>query len=239
MAGGKKKKKPVSNPARGFATTSVASKPRVEIEPPPASESDAEATLNTESRTAESGEKELAGTPVKPLSAEEFEKQLEEGELQALVDKHAQKSKRDALRQKNRLETDRRVLRGQADHLSTRKWLPLELIEEILDLIKSENLRAGSQASESATKQIPEEDLTIRLWTLQQALIQAGFSADKVDLTIRYVLDASDKISGNNKDILWGMEEAIEWLARECPKEELPGYEQRHFPKISNGSLHL
>ncbi len=31
MAGGKKKKKPASNPARGFATTSIASKPKAEI----------------------------------------------------------------------------------------------------------------------------------------------------------------------------------------------------------------
>ncbi|KAK2625301.1 hypothetical protein QTJ16_005670 [Diplocarpon rosae] len=227
MAGGKKKKKPAPNPARGFATTSIASKPKVEVaEPETASEQGTVDTQQQENILAAAPQvKELVASD-KKLTAEEFEKQLEESELQILVEKHAQKSKRDAIRQKTRLETDRRVLRGQAEILSTRRWLPPELMEEILDLVNTEGRFAGqSNDSSNGIKQASEEELTIRLWTLQQALIGVGFLEEKVARAIRHVLDISDKIGGGNKDSIWGMEESLEWLARACPREELPDYE--------------
>jgi ATP-dependent RNA helicase DHX29 len=187
MAGGKKKKKPASNPARAVATTSIASKtkelPEPEVELAPLNE--ANNTKETQ-RTEQIAPATSTVVPnEKTLTAEEFEKQLEESELQVLVEKHAQKSKRDAARQKSRLETDRRVLRGQAT----------------------------------------EEELTIRLWTLQQALLGSGFIAEKVNLALRQVLDISDKIGMGNKDTIWGLEEALDWLARNCSREELPDYE--------------
>ena len=246
MAGGKKKKKPASNPARGFATTSIASKPKAEA-------GDAETELIPSKELPallahHGGDSILAlaveGTtePTKnEPTPEEFERQLEDSELQVLVEKHAQKSKRDGLRQKTRLETDRRVLRGQAEKLNTRKWLPPELMEEILDLIKAEG-RFSTQATESTTilKQSSEEELTIRLWTLQQSLLGAGFLEGKVSFALRHVLEISDRILAGNKDAIWGMEEALDWLARECSREELPDYEnwQRKagsFPKSQNG----
>ncbi|OWP05952.1 hypothetical protein B2J93_6276 [Marssonina coronariae] len=227
MAGGKKKKKPASNPARGFATTSVASKPKVEVaEPETSSEQGTVETQQQEHILAAASQVKERIAPEKSLTAEEFEKQLEESELQIIVEKHAQKSKRDAIRQKTRLETDRRVLRGQAESLSTRKWLPPELMEEILDLVNAEGRFAGqSNDSSNSTKQVSEEELTIRLWTLQQALVGAGFIEEKVSRAIRHVLDMSDKIGGACKDSIWGMEESLEWLARECSRDELPDYE--------------
>ncbi len=232
MAGGKKKKKPASNPARGFATTSIASKPKTEIAEPeqlptPSTELQVAREIDGNRPTGNSSLK-IEGSAVtgKEISAEEFEKQLEESELQILVEKHAQKSKRDALRQKTRLETDRRVLRAQADNLITRRWLPPELMEEILDLIKTEGRFAG-QANDNinTAKQASEEELTVRLWTLQQALVGSGFQEEKVILGLRYVLDISDKINSGNKDAIWGMDESLDWLARECSREELPDYE--------------
>ncbi|RDL38031.1 p-loop containing nucleoside triphosphate hydrolase [Venustampulla echinocandica] len=230
MAGGKKKKKPAANPARGVATTSIASKLKVEVpevEPtapngaqdrPKVGQKDTAAPVGTGSGAP--------GQPQNELSPEEFERHLETSELQGLVEKHAQKTKRDALRQRTRLETDRRVLRNQAESLNTRKWLPPELMEEILDLLKAEGRFTGQGAEVSGSiKPASEEDLTIRLWTLQQSLVGAGFSQDKVALALRFVLDISDKISVGSKDAIWGMEEALEWLARECSREELPDYE--------------
>jgi len=239
MAGGKKKKKPAANPARGFATTSVASKPRADTEPAldtTATELE-ETTIRSEEQALATDAIPNTSTPAQnALSPEEFEKQLEDNELQILVEKHAQKSKRDALRQKTRLETDRRVLRGQAEILGTRKWLPPELMEEILELIKAEGGRGGNQSSDASAKQASEEELTIRLWTLQQALVGSGFVEEQVSLAIRQVLDISDKITiGGNKDVIWGMEEALEWLARESAREQLPGYDQRSFPKQLTG----
>lgn len=248
MAGGKKKKKPASNPARGFTTTSVASKTKVEPSDPEVDE----APLNEPKDNDEAQHVEQTASAIsslapngKTLTAEEFEKQLEDSELQILVEKHAQKSKRDAARQKTRLETDRRLLRSQAETLSTRKWLPPELMEEILDLVKVEGRFTGSNEALGSSKQVPEEELTIRLWTLQQALIGSGFTEEKVNLVLRHVLDISDKIGVGNKDAIWGMEEALDWLARNCSRDELPDYEtwQRKtggLPRSQAGwSLHV
>jgi ATP-dependent RNA helicase DHX29 len=230
MAGGKKKKKPASNPARGFATTSIASKPKseaIDVEPEPP----AEPTATLQNQPDDSAQIVAPGTgisdaPPKNITPEEFEKQLESSELQVLVEKHAQKSKRDALRQKTRLGTDRRVLRGQAESLSTRKWLPLEIMEEILDLVKSEERFAGPATDSAITsKQSSEEDLTVRLWTLQQSLVGAGFLDSKVVSALEHVLKVSDKIGVSNKESIWGMEEALDWLARNCSRDELPDYE--------------
>jgi ATP-dependent RNA helicase DHX29 len=242
MAGGKKKKKPASNPARGFATTSIASKPKAESSAADSVSStskelpEAHDVQQVEQRDALRSGIDATSLAKATLSPEEFEKQLEDQELQLLVEKHAAKSKREALRQKTRLETERRVLRTQAENLSTRKWLPTELMDEILDMVKAEGRYTG-QSSDASTSQKPlsEEDLTIRLWTLYQALIGAGFFDDKSILALRHVLDISDKITASNKDAIWGMEEALDWLSRECSRKELPDYEswQKRVAAIS------
>jgi ATP-dependent RNA helicase DHX29 len=198
MAGGKKKKKPASNPARGFATTSIASKPRADI-------SDLATNIETAPKTDNpSASQTGAGTilaassdvanPTQVLaqtSPEDFEKQLDESELQTLVDKHSQKSKRDAARQIARLQTDRRLLRSQADSLNTRKWLPPELMEEILDVIVVDGrstIHSAGQDNPSNHKPLSEEDLIIKLWILQQTLDGAGFHTDKVKVAVDYIL---------------------------------------------------
>jgi ATP-dependent RNA helicase DHX29 len=247
MAGGKKKKKPASNPARGFATTSIASKPKAEaanVEPEQVTTQEPPGTLeNQQGEAVPAVGSASGGSNIKQttLTPEEFEKQLENSELQVLVEKYAQKSKRDALRQQTRLETDRRVLRSQAENLNTRKWLPAELMEEILDLVKGEGRYSG-QSLESYTnsRQISEEDLTIRLWTLQQSLVGSGFTEERVTQALQYVLDISDRIGIGNKDTIWGMEEALDWLSRECSRDELPDYEKWNrkpgsIPKSQSG----
>ena len=244
MAGGKKKKKPAANPARGFATTSIASKKPEPVEPetePPTPSKQSSESHEAGSAIITEPTKTDSASASKTLSPEEFERQLETSELQVLVEKHASKSKRDAQRQKTRLETDRRVLRGQAESLNTRKWLPPELMDEILDLVKEEGRYSGQLADVSnSLKQSSEEELTIRLWTLKQALVGAGFLEDKVLLALKHVLDTSDKVGSGNKDSIWGMDESLEWLARECTRDELPDYEnwQRKptsFPKSQSG----
>ncbi len=73
MAGGKKKKKPASNPARGFATTSIASKqPKVDSAE---SESAAEQAQPHQPETHESSTAaapEFAKAIEETLTAEEF-----------------------------------------------------------------------------------------------------------------------------------------------------------------------
>jgi ATP-dependent RNA helicase DHX29 len=233
MAGGKKKKKPATNPARGFATTSIASKPRAETTDEAPSETVPKPVALPGSTigagTASAAPADIGKTTNLPtqISPEDFEKQLDESELQTLVNKYSQKSKRDSARQVARLRTDRRLLRSQAESLNTRKWLPPDLMEEILDAIVVDSRavpHSATQDGSSVQKPLSEEDLTIKLWTLQQTLEGAGFPKDKVRLALDYILEISEKII-SNKDSMWGLEESLEWLARECSRDELPDYE--------------
>ncbi|KAK6065980.1 helicase associated domain-containing protein [Seiridium cupressi] len=244
MAGTKKKKaKPAANPARGFATTSVASKAVTRIdstdEPNPTpqkltgtSSLPADAKVPGTAPTAAATASDLSPEALKKeeLSPEEFERQLEESELQIMVEKHGSNVKRDAQRQKLRLETNRRLLRGQAESINTRKWLPQELMDQILDIIKAESRFASSSLGTDSTspgKLLPEEDLTVKLWTLWQTLSPAGFPEERVQAVLQHVLDIAPSIGITAKESIWGLEEALDWLARECLKEELPDYEQR------------
>ncbi|KAK9444538.1 pre-mRNA-splicing factor ATP-dependent RNA helicase PRP22 [Metarhizium brunneum] len=247
MAGNKKKKKPAANPARGFATTSIASKPRPEVsdsEAKPLADGVSGASAPPSKENAPPSAKSTTGdghgsataqqtSEDKPLSPEEFERQLEESELQLLVEKHSQKTKRDAQRQRTRLETDRRLLRSQADLVNAPKWLPPDLVEHILDLIKAEMRFAGSSLSSEnvGTGKLPsEEDMIVRLWTLRQTLAAAGFPEARVEAVLKHILDIATNVSSSVKDSIWGLDESLEWLARECPAEELPLYEFKGKP---------
>lgn len=241
MANKKKSKKPAANPARGFATTSIASKPRVDPaegsankKTPAGKLDDARAappsTNAPPTAAASAAQAEEDKAPAKELSPEEFERQLEESELQLLVEKHAQKVRRDALRQKSRLETDRRLLRSAAEPINTRKWLPQELMDHVLELIQAENrFAASSVSSEGATSRLPpEEDLIIKLWTLQHTLEGAGFPDERIQPALQFVLDIAPNIPPNGRgESIWGLEEALDWFARECSREELPDYSGR------------
>lgn len=236
MAGKKKTKKPAANPARGFATTSVASKPR--LDPAEAADETLPSTANDDTAPQSQDAPPSGSTtttagqvaPAKTLSPEEFERQLEESELQLLVEKYAQKVRRDAQRQKTRLETDRRLLRGQAESLNAKKWLPQELMDHVLDLIQAEGrFAASSVSSDGATSRLPaEEDLAIKLWTLQQTLAGSDCPQERVQQALQYVLDIAPNISNNVKsETIWGLEEVMDWLARECERDELPDYSGR------------
>ncbi|KAK4442660.1 ATP-dependent RNA helicase DHX29 [Podospora aff. communis PSN243] len=236
MAGKKKTKKPAANPARGFATTSVASKPRADV--PETADETLPGTVKAEnapqSRDAPpSGSTTTTAGQVaqtKTLSPEEFERRLEESELQLLVEKYAQKVRRDAQRQRTRLETDRRLLRGQAESLNAKKWLPQELMDHVLDLIQAEGrFAASSVSSDGGTSRLPaEEDLTIKLWTLQQTLAGSDCPQERIQPALQYALDIAPNISVNPKsESIWGLEEVMDWLARECERDELPDYTGR------------
>ena len=251
MAGKKKSKKPAVNPARGFATTSVASKPRVDLaEAPgdntPGSQANGDAAApptkdapqtTANSSTATATEKKA---PAEQLSPEEFERQLEESALQLLVEKYAQKVRKDAQRQKTRLETDRRLLRSAAESINTRKWLPQELMDHILGLIQAEGRFAASGvSSEGAASRLPqEEDLIIRLWTLQETLQNSGFPEDRIQPALHFILDIAPNIPYNSRsESIWGLEEVLDWFARECSREELPDYSGRKTGSKSQAGM--
>lgn len=214
-----KKKKPAGNPARGFATTSVASKPKVEKEksavdvaakesvsaPPKDSPTVHQAT--TPAAKEEQAAKEVTQTP------EELEAQLERDELQLLVEKHSAKVRRESRRQVTKFETDRRVLRGQSHPMTVHEWLPNEVLDIIISLAQTEsndsNRRQGQQ--QSLLKVMSEEEATSKLWTLSLTLRDMGFTQEQLEPVLRWLCSDAGGIDATSP--VWGLQEALEWLA--------------------------
>lgn len=215
-----KKKKSTGNPARGFATTSIASKPKLdktsaadatigESAHTPSKES--ATALESESApkassTADIVKQELEQTP------EELEAQLEQDELQLLVEKHAPKVRREAHRHFSRFQTDRRVLRGQSHSMTIHDWLPGDIMDSILCLAQAEsndsNRRQGQQ---SLLKTLTEEDMISKLWTLDLTLRDLGFSDGHVQPVLKWL--CANAASIDTSASVWGLQEALEWLA--------------------------
>ncbi|KAF2687783.1 ATP-dependent RNA helicase A [Lentithecium fluviatile CBS 122367] len=209
-----KKKKPAGNPARGFATTSIASKARPE---PPVAAKDEPPLPKTE--TAVAAESSSSGTPSnQPLpdevqqTPEELEAQLERDELQLLVEKHASKVRRDSHRQILKFQTDRRVLRSQSEHMPVHDWLPHEVMDSIISLAQAEsndsNRRQGQQ---SLLKILSEEDAIAKLWMLDLSLRDMGFSPKHIEPVLRWL--CANAAGVDNSAGVWGLPEALEWLA--------------------------
>ena len=249
MAPGKKKKKPAANPARGFATTSLVSKKTLDAQ------ADLEATAN-ESRPKEADAQDSVlpeaskddsfhsvskpGNAVtrSDLSPEEFERQLEEAELQQWLDKHAVTAKRETIRQVSRLQTERRLLRGQAEHLNSSLWLSSDLMDHLLDLLRVESsgglLFPPSEAN-IKTKEPTEEHVTIRLWTLKQTLLALDFAEQDVQMVLDHVLSINLQPT---KDMIWGLAESMDWFALHTESTGLPAYEGRRQRIARESSSH-
>lgn len=235
MAPNKKKKKPASNPARGFTTVSVPSKPKVtdSTGAPSAADStaasDAEkpapATVSQPSTSVQTGVQE--DPALRDYTPEQLEQHLEEAELQLLVDKYASKCKNDAVRQQAKLETERRLLRSQASPLNLSDWLPSETLDSVLKLVlKEEQELEPSGRDSSATKRsVSEEELCTRLWTLKETLLKLGFPESKVEDSLKHILFYfSGNAPSGSKDVVWNLDESLDWLAMHCEPDELPSY---------------
>jgi ATP-dependent RNA helicase DHX29 len=243
------KKKPAKT-SRPIATTSIASKPREacdkELQKQPVILPQNNDSVAPETQTGASATKEKkdftgatsqSAQSQPELSAEQFEEQLEEASLQIFVDKYASKVRRDANRQRQKLETERRLLRAQSTPINVLRWLPRDLLDQILDQIQAENRFAASLSSDIsiASKSMSEDEILARLWTLRQTLLDIGFSQDRMQPTLKHVLEVSHAIQSPLKESIWGLDEALTWLACQCPIEELPEYDSKG--KISANPL--
>lgn len=232
MPPNKRKKKPASNPARGFATVSVPSKPKAAesttvssaVESPVVASEDEKASKPAETQQPQSGSAKEQS--LQNLSPEELEKHFEEAELQILVDKYASKSKYEAIRQVSRFETERRVLRSQASVLSLNEWIPQEIQDQILALIQVEqdHLETPPERDLDAGK---EEELIARLWTLKDAVQGLGFPDDRIDSLLKYIITYYSGLSNNSKSVNWNLEESLDWLAWQCAPSELDPYDKK------------
>ncbi|KAL8817458.1 MAG: hypothetical protein Q9223_003713 [Gallowayella weberi] len=241
MAPKRKNKKLASNPARGFATTSIASKANDVSEevtekpsPPDGVESQTVAQMVC-------GNQPPAEQKVHELSPEALEKHLEESELQLFVEKHISKIKRDASRQVAKLQTDKRLLRVQAEPLSTRSWLPPEVMELIMQTLEAEKTlgRPGNGTqNEYNSFEMSEDDLCIRIWTLKQTLIQLGFAHHNCQGALQDLLMVCQRPSVRDslmiKDSIWGLDYCLDWLAFHYEAREVPPYNSIHaVPKVT------
>jgi ATP-dependent RNA helicase DHX29 len=206
-----KKKKPAANPARGFATTSVASKPKAEKVPESVTGLPKKDEATVPSPVIPAAPKE---EPPKhaPQTPEELEAQLERDELQLLVEKHALKVRRESRRHVNKFQTDRRTLRPQAQSMTVHDWLPEDILETIISLAQAEsndsNRRQGQQ---SLTKILPEEDAVSKLWTLDLTLRELGFSGEHILPVLKWLCANAAAVDATSS--IWGFQEALEWLA--------------------------
>jgi ATP-dependent RNA helicase DHX29 len=248
MAPKKKTKKPLSNPARGFATTSTVSKakfdPVVEDDETNARDSDRvnkpdQGSANVP--TQEDGE--AVEKALHELRPEDLEKQLEESALQVFAESHGNKVKKETSRQAVKLQTERRLLRAQAEPLATHQWLPIKIIQLILNLSKS--LDAQPSRSDEAkirpdfyqgSPHLSDDDLLVKLWTLRQLLPQLGFSLTVIHLALQHLLDKLSYVDMKSivtaKDSVWGLDECLSWLALVCKPEELPKLEPHDVQKL-------
>lgn len=246
-----KKKKPAGNPARGFATTSVASKPKVEKSavdaaanesvPAPSKAAPTLASVDAPTvKTENIANKEVAQTP------EELEAQLERDELQLLVEKHAAKVRRESRRQVTKFETDRRVLRSQSHHMTVHEWLSNEILDTIIALAQTEsndsNRRQGQH--QSLLKVMSEEDAMSRLWTLSLTLRDLGFTREQVEPVLRWICADAGGIDASAA--VWGLQEALEWLALDQCEGHTFSYEESKpkqsvisTPEVSRPGMHI
>lgn len=232
MAGAsKKKKKPAANPARGFATTSVASKGRVEHVSDAsndANEPNLASTLPTsvESEDVQSTDAAKGTTELElhELSPEALEARLELAELQSIIEAHGPKVQREATRQITRLRTDKRVLRAQAEDLFVKEWLPDELMQQIIELVGSDGLNSlDAISSASPAKSLSDESIISKIWQLDLVLRDIDLSDECRAEALKFVLKApSLEVSPTS---IWGLSEILDWLALSGNEHELLEYD--------------
>ena len=230
----KKKKKPASNPARGFATTSLPSKSKLAAVSGDESAADDASVLAgsnaslpapvQEKDGAAKGDENFAqGAGIVDMTPEELEAHLENSELDDLIDKYALKAMADARREVAWLENERRQLRHQTHKLSTYTWLPDETIDALFEMA-SEDKSTLPQATTRQADKVNEEKLSLDLWTLERVL--QSLNLPSIPETIAYVVELA--LSGQLApavDSLPGLAEALEWYASHTRSEELHNYE--------------
>lgn len=232
MAGGtKKKKKPAANPARGFATTSVASKGKTEKSVDTSNDaSETSSTLTAPTSVASQDVLPAKATTASPtrelheLSPEELEAQLEHSDLQNAVEQQGPKVQKESSRQVTRLQTDRRVLRSQSEDLIVREWLPEELMQQILELTAGDVYSVTVAESNQTSQKRASHDVSLaRIWQLYRVLSDIDVSEDRTRQALEYILAASPPHESSTS--IWGLPEVLEWLALHTDSGELLEYE--------------
>jgi ATP-dependent RNA helicase DHX29 len=232
----KKKKKSTTNSARGFSTTSVASKPKsdlskveptIVLEEPDERRVIAEKSAHITDQNAKDG-----GNDIAKLSPSEVEEYLENEELRLIVERHLAAVERDSNRQLNRLKTDRRVLPSQAWPLQVWEWLRTTEISQLWKLIKDETHDSlGIQRQPFTNKEASMEECVVRLWTLEKVLEDFKFQQGHIKLVLEVVFSNTklEILDGR----LWGVPESLEAMAVLDEEHEFFKYGNRKTPSAT------
>lgn len=230
-----KKKKPAVNPARGFATQSIASKPKtydVEEKFRDTSANDTDSATSTTSsaipsRPAHSQVTNGMSRPLHELSPEELEQRLEEANIQALMDKYRSKIARESARYLTKVQTDCRLLRNQAQDLHARHFLSEHLSRDALDLA-AEEIDQGRHYlvdAKASPARLPEDDMIYKLWVLNRSLSSLGFSSDQIEIVLKYILDHPPVAETDSSAGVWGIDQCLDQIALNLVEDRLPVYD--------------
>lgn len=231
----KKKKKAASNPARGFATTSLPSRTKLADEaerelpgtPAEAAKNGSAAHPGGSPVGAPDSSQQTSLPPgtadIAKMTPEELEAHLENAELDGLLDKYAARCIAESHRQVTRLETEKRQLRSQSVKLSTYGWLSEETTDQLFHM-------NGEPPSKAKVSNFPprdfvdEDKLLTDLWTLQRVLQALGLPT--VSEAIAHVTSLT--VLGRlvtSGDLIPGLAEAFEWYASQKQSDDLPSYD--------------
>ena len=237
----KKNKKPAANPARGFATTSIASKSKADkvANGVPQERADVAATqANKDDSFSVSGADTRAEQPASEitdlttLTPEQLEARLENEDLQLFVEKYGAKVKKDSSRTISRLLTERRLARTQAESLALAAWISGELMRDLVSRIRE----TGTATPSSCGRQpISGDELVARLWALKQTLEGLGFPRERCWEALTHLVNSPSLVeqamNEESRDGLWGLGACLDWLGLSCNDTELPGYHAQPVTK--------
>ncbi|TGZ77295.1 hypothetical protein EX30DRAFT_374736 [Ascodesmis nigricans] len=212
-----KKKKPApSNPARGFATTSMPSKPKQTIPvvppkpptPPPAAP-------------------EAEWQP--PTAEEEAER-----EFRTIIEKNGPRVRREAQRIVVKAETEKRTLRTSAMYypLKLDKVFGIESerasgnVEGAEETLGEKVLRMARKEYQAVAERFPVvrepgEALMTAAWTLHRVMIGLGLRSKVVEDAIKAVVGRQRKGTLETENLL---EEVLEWIMLFAESEDLPRF---------------
>lgn len=235
-----KKKKASANPARGFATTSIMSKNKLQAAEESVSKNVSSVKIPVTDKAKAGSVQEEPATNLEKvekshqLTPEELEEQLERDDLQLLVDKYGAKARRESSRQISKCETDLRLLRTQAQPLPN-ELLSEELVLRIIEEARNETTRGVLSNDGLQSHSVLDETIVSRLWTLQLTLFGMGIPPERVREPLTAVITTNP--SADNNGSVWGLNESLDYLAKELDEDELPAFDARKGrPKTSETS---
>ena len=227
-----RKKRVTANPARGFATTSVASKSKVqedqtsqaspgrEIKAP----SPEESVITTET-TRFNAEQKTKDIHPDDLGPEEYEEHLENSRIALLLDNNLEKVLRDVKRHVAKLKTERRRLQSSSDHVDFGYWMPPE-VKASAEGFATSLTPISRQSQTHPQESLNDDEILVRIWTLKRTMTDLDFRDDYISDALKHILKSPSILSSSHQSHsrstqgIWGLDESLVYLASRSPFSE-------------------